>query len=476
LTLFESVISVVIVGLMLVAALNTVGAARLGRYKMNLRRQGHLLAASLMSEILQQEYLEPDYTEGQSLTFDAGGILQLPPGVSLGPDDGETDGTRKAFDDVDDYHGWSASPPADKQGTVIPGLNGWARSVKVALANPADLSLPALKDRGAKQIVVTVTNDGATVAELVAVKSVGLPPPEENSLTVLLVVTDAANLTSQEAARQTLMESWDFAVTLIDASASQTEFDEAVASVDVAYISDEVVASQLSTKLKNAVIGVVNEEELLVDDFGFCSATTSFMGSTDVELIDDTNYITSPFGVGPLTVLTSASDMHATSGTLAGGAQVLATDTSGGDGAVVLIEAGGALYGGGTAADRRVHLMWGGSSFDIGLLNGDGRTVTKRAVEWAAGMGGICGDASCDGGEGSCDCPADCGDPASFEEPGVSCDDGVDNDCDGQADCDDMNCLSDPACAAAVCGNGICESGETTTNCAEDCPPLHFGE
>lgn len=83
-----------------------------------------------------------------------------------------------------------------------------------------------------------------------------------------------------------------------------------------------------------------------------------------------------------------------------------------------------------------------------------------------------CGDGTCDTGEDRCTCPGDCGEPAPFEEPGVTCDDGVDNDCDGGADCDDINCFSDPACQAPpapVCGNDICEAGEDCNTCGGDC-------
>ena len=50
-----------------------------------------------------------------------------------------------------------------------------------------------------------------------------------------------------------------------------------------------------------------------------------------------------------------------------------------------VIDQGAALYGGGTAAGRRVKLPWGGNDFDINSLTADGQTIMKRAIEWARG-------------------------------------------------------------------------------------------
>ena len=50
---------------------------------------------------------------------------------------------------------------------------------------------------------------------------------------------------------------------------------------------------------------------------------------------------------------------------------------------------------------------------------------------------GSCGNAACDGGEDSCNCPADCG-AAPMQE--TACADAIDNDCDTQTDCLDSDC------------------------------------
>ena len=281
---------------------------------------------------------------------------------------------------------------------------------------------------------------------------------------VLLVVTDDAAPTVQEAARQALIESWGFGVQLIAASAWQEDFDAAVADADAAYVSEQIDAAQLATKLRNAPIGVVNEDQELVAAFGFSSDTTAV---TDVRVYvnDDTHYITSGYAIGFLTLFSSSQPAY----TLKGFAPpqynpIIYTQTGGVNlyPSLVLLETGWVMYGGGLTPARRVQMPWGAEDFDFNALNADARTIMQRAIEWAAGMeeGGpapaVCGDTTCDAGEDACTCPADCGAPADFEEPNVTCDDGLDNDCDGPTDSDDINCPADPACSACVPKGGPC--------------------
>lgn len=86
------------------------------------------------------------------------------------------------------------------------------------------------------------------------------------------------------------------------------------------------------------------------------------------------------------------------------------------------------------------------------------------ALTMAGGTAAVCGDGTCDANEDSCNCAADCGAAPGSE---TSCNDGVDNDCDGATDCDDSDCLGDAACPS--CGDGACDAGEDSCNCASDC-------
>ena len=137
----------------MVAALNTVGAAKLGSRKTISRTSGALLAQALMSEILIQNYAEPVDTP------------------VFGRESSESAGDRAAYDDVDDYDGWSSSPPEYKDGTEIPYLEGWAREVAVAWVNASDLLSPSGSETNIKLITVTVTYNDVEVASLTAVRT-----------------------------------------------------------------------------------------------------------------------------------------------------------------------------------------------------------------------------------------------------------------------------------------------------------------
>ena len=217
---------------------------------------------------------------------------------------------------------------------------------------------------------------------------------------LLFVVPDATSLGSQDLARQAQMEAWGYTVTPISASDSQALFDAAVAVNDLAYISEEVNSGQLNTKIKDATIGIVSEERALNDDFGISSGNNSY-NQTQIDIQDNSHYITFLFSTGLLTIATSNTSLIRANGTLAGGAQVLAERVSSSSPSLIAIETGGALYGGGSAAGRRVMLPFGGNPFDFNLLNSDGLTIMRRSVEWAAQNNGLVGHWQLDEGAGT---------------------------------------------------------------------------
>jgi len=292
--------------------------------------------------------------------------------------------------------------------------------------------------------------------------------------TLLLVVTSVGGETATELARKALIESWGYVVTEIAASRKQADFDSQVLSADVAYISHEVDDVAVGNKLTGSAIGVVNEHPGLGDDIGFSVDLSLSIVSSAVTVVDNTHYVTLPFAPGDLVLCSSAQGLTVFGAALAAGATGLAQIGSG-NATLLVIDAGGMLANATPAAARRVQLPWGASgSFDFNSLNAMGQTMMQRSIDWAAGREGVssgtvCGNGSCETGEDACGCPADCGAPAAFEEPGATCNDGLDNDCDGRIDCDDINCPTDPACVAPVCGNGTCDLGEDCNSCPADC-------
>lgn len=74
----------------------------------------------------------------------------------------------------------------------------------------------------------------------------------------------------------------------------------------------------------------------------------------------------------------------------------------------------------------------------------------------------VCGNTICESGETTCTCAADCGPPAGSEVVGSTCQDASDNDCDGLMDCQDSDCASDPNCN---CANDIACLDDNACTC-----------
>ncbi len=158
----ELVISLAIISALLVASLNTVAAARTGEYKIAQRGRALLLAQGLMAEILRQAYADPAYGPGS---------------FGIGAD--EVTGNRSLFDDVDDYHGWTASPPQYKNGSVIPATADYEERVTVAWVNPSNLEQTSGSETGIKRIEVTIRYQGQPVLTLVAFRTQAWRSPTE---------------------------------------------------------------------------------------------------------------------------------------------------------------------------------------------------------------------------------------------------------------------------------------------------------
>lgn len=320
-----------------------------------------------------------------------------------------------------------------------------------------------------------VAGDGEPMGPGTECAAVTCPAPRR--LLFVAAGADPSILTATETARINLIESWDFVVSVISDSDTQANFDTAVATAEVAYVSEELSATNLGTKLTAALIGVVSEKGLLIDDLGLASGSLTTVTLSEASITDNSHYIASSLSLGNFTLSTSAQPLAYASGGPAAGVQVLATISA--RPSLLVAETGAELVGGASAQGRRVELPWGYDGFDFSTLTANSQDLMKRSIEWAArldgggGGGAVCGDDTCDAGEDGCTCPSDCGAPPAFEEPGVTCADGIDNDCDGVADCVDANCSTDTNCT--VCGNGRCDAGEDCNSCAGDCSSVTGG-
>jgi type II secretory pathway pseudopilin PulG len=153
LSLIEVVASTMIVGMMAVAALNSLGAATKSSQSIGNRAIALGLADELMAEILQAAYADPNQTP------------------VFGRETGETAGLRTSFDDVDDYDGYNQSPPKYRDGTTMPDRANWRHRVRVRRVLPADPTQNSGTDQGAKRIDVEIEYNNEVAASQSAVRT-----------------------------------------------------------------------------------------------------------------------------------------------------------------------------------------------------------------------------------------------------------------------------------------------------------------
>jgi prepilin-type N-terminal cleavage/methylation domain-containing protein len=164
-TLVEAVVCTVIVGIILVAAIATLGASKRVQKGGGDRATAQLLAADLLAEIASKAYAEPDMAGG------------------FGIDPGEQPSVRATFDDVDDYDGYTESPPKDAAGNAIAGYEHWTRSVRVERIIATAPEQAATIETGAKRITVTVTCNDVVLATRGVIRTGGADAGRAGSAT-----------------------------------------------------------------------------------------------------------------------------------------------------------------------------------------------------------------------------------------------------------------------------------------------------
>lgn len=208
------------------------------------------------------------------------------------------------------------------------------------------------------------------------------------SLGVLMVVPNATSLSSDDQARQALIESWGHTVTLISQNANASTFSAAIGDADVIYVSNRTSAGSVADDLTGATKGVVFEAGTLSDDLGLSSSYYHYSASY-ITVVDNSHPVTEGLPLGHVFVTESSSHLLAIVGSKASGLNALAQSDYGSYYTKLgVIERGEALLGGGVATGRRVAMPWGGSSFDFSKVSGDGKKIMRQAIAWAAGLSG----------------------------------------------------------------------------------------
>jgi type II secretory pathway pseudopilin PulG len=154
-TIVEVIFATLITGITLVAALEAAGGGIFFRRRLADSAQGRMLARNLLDEILRVEHYADPASPGHF-------------GAEL---DETLEPNRAAFDDVDDYHDWSAQPPQDRDGTKLTDWDGWRRRVTVEWVDPAAPDTVSGADAGVKRITVEVFHNDLFAARLTALRA-----------------------------------------------------------------------------------------------------------------------------------------------------------------------------------------------------------------------------------------------------------------------------------------------------------------
>mgnify|MGYP006969427694 CR=1 FL=1 len=151
--LAEVAMASLLLGVLLIGALNSVGARLRHQALLADHQQAHRLAEQLLAEVLEHRYADPDATP------------------VFGPETSESGGTRSVFDDVDDFDGWDQTGPVDRDGAALANVALWRRTVGVAYVPTDDMTGSSGSDQGLKRITVNVYHGGQLIVSRVGIRS-----------------------------------------------------------------------------------------------------------------------------------------------------------------------------------------------------------------------------------------------------------------------------------------------------------------
>ena len=161
-SLIEGLIAIPLVGMVLVAALNSVGSSRVAAQKVSLHGEANRLAESLLGEILLLPYEDASDQAG----------LPGPTAVEAAT------GNRSLFNDINDYNAWVADPPQLKDGSAVPHASRFRERVKVIPLDPATFALTGGADQGLMRVSVEMFLDDEPLVTLTRYRTRGLPQLE----------------------------------------------------------------------------------------------------------------------------------------------------------------------------------------------------------------------------------------------------------------------------------------------------------
>ena len=152
----EIVASTAMLGILMTATMTSIAASRTRAGSEMSRLQAQSLANDLLTEILSLPACDPE-----------NGVP-----TTLGLEASESDGTnRSQWDDVDDYHNLSESPPQNRLGNAINGYTDWSRTTTVEQLRSNDWTTTNSTYDRAYRVTVKVSRNGSVIATAIGYKN-----------------------------------------------------------------------------------------------------------------------------------------------------------------------------------------------------------------------------------------------------------------------------------------------------------------
>ncbi len=232
--------------------------------------------------------------------------------------------------------------------------------------------------------ILRTYNGGAAVSLVSSASSLTITPQLvvgeiPQTLRVLLVAANADSLSTGDAARKALLESWGMTGAVIDDDATLSEFLAAARDCDVVYLSHAINSSSFRDKAVNLRRGVVIESFNTITDYGLGSGPAISL-QTAMTSSNSTHPIT--LGMSGSKSMVTAASLMTEFDTPTAAATVLGA-TSAGKALLVVADLNTTLEGGTKAGGRRVKPPGGVLLYSVNALTNDGKKVLARSLAWA---------------------------------------------------------------------------------------------
>jgi hypothetical protein len=151
------------------------------------------------------------------------------------------------------------------------------------------------------------------------------------------------------------------------------------------FVSAEADTNNLNSTIYDTTKGIVVERAYQYDDAHFATSASAVTG-TSLRVRRHSHYIMTGYTDNQLVpVLTGSSTLYIFSNLGSDVKNLMGTTTS--TTSMMSLAAGDRMSNGSDSNGRRVLIPWGFPGLNYNNLTADGRAITRRALEWAAGAG-----------------------------------------------------------------------------------------